>query len=191
MLTHFILFQLVLYVFLYPGRVFPYRINVIPSTPKLPVTVFELQIAKLLIKHQTALSLQVPHKSRDTHLGRDLQKHMDVIHTAFCFQDIHVFPFAQFYLKYCQSLCVFPCRTPAFGTSAQKLYDIYSSIGCALSSFHPSLGPPFDFLLNICSCQTANCFNKSKGVFITDPKLKALLNPQPSWGFSGHNKKRR
>ncbi|KPD75078.1 hypothetical protein ADT36_16175, partial (plasmid) [Yersinia pestis subsp. microtus bv. Caucasica] len=35
-----------------------------------------------------------------------------------------------------------------------------------------------------------NCFNKSKGVFITDPKLKALLNPQPSWGFSGHNKKR-
>ncbi|WP_227738718.1 hypothetical protein, partial [Yersinia pestis] len=40
-----------------------------------------------------------------------------------------------------------------------------------------------------CSCQTANCFNKSKGVFITDPKLKALLNPQPSWGFSGHNKK--
>ncbi|MDL1271021.1 hypothetical protein PSU55_18980, partial [Yersinia pestis] len=36
--------------------------------------------------------------------------------------------------------------------------------------------------------QTANCFNKSKGVFITDPKLKALLNPQPSWGFSGHKK---
>ncbi|WP_227739821.1 hypothetical protein, partial [Yersinia pestis] len=36
---------------------------------------------------------------------------------------------------------------------------------------------------------TANCFNKSKGVFITDPKLKALLNPQPSWGFSGHNKR--
>ncbi|WP_230676639.1 hypothetical protein, partial [Yersinia pseudotuberculosis] len=25
-------------------------------------------------------------------------------------------------------------------------------------------------------------------VFITDPKLKALLNPQPSWGFSGHKK---
>ncbi|WP_261150880.1 hypothetical protein, partial [Serratia quinivorans] len=45
----------------------------------------------------------------------------------------------------------------------------------------------FDFLLNICSCQTANCFNKSKGVFITGSKLKALLNPQPSWGFSVHN----
>ncbi|AHK20675.1 penicillin-binding protein [Yersinia similis] len=43
-------------------------------------------------------------------------------------------------------------------------------------------------MLNVCSCQTANCFNKSKGVFITGPKLKALLNPQPSWGFSGHKK---
>lgn len=45
--------------------------------------------------------------------------------------------------------------------------DIYSSIGCALSSFRPPLGPPFDFLLNFCSCQTARCFNKSKGVLIT------------------------
>ncbi|WP_261163336.1 hypothetical protein, partial [Serratia grimesii] len=32
------------------------------------------------------------------------------------------------------------------------------------------------------------CFNKSKGVFITGSKLKALLNPQPSWGFSVHKK---
>ncbi|EIS23930.1 hypothetical protein YPPY53_0501, partial [Yersinia pestis PY-53] len=23
----------------------------------------------------------------------------------------------------------------------------------------------------------------------TDPKLKALLNPQPSWGFSGHKER--
>lgn len=95
LLSHFILFQLVLYVFLYPARVFPYRINVIPSASKLSVTVFELQIAKLLIKHQAALSLQVPHKSRYIHLGRDFQKHMDVIHTAFRFQNIHVIPFAQ------------------------------------------------------------------------------------------------
>ncbi|WP_415843112.1 hypothetical protein, partial [Yersinia entomophaga] len=42
-----------------------------------------------------------------------------------------------------------------------------------------------------CSCQTANCFNKSKGVFITGSKLKALPNLQPSWRFSVHNKKRR
>lgn len=32
------------------------------------------------------------------------------------------------------------------------------------------------------------CFNKSKGVLITGPKLKAFRNPQPSWGFSVHNK---
>ncbi|MFE8058001.1 hypothetical protein, partial [Escherichia coli] len=39
-----------------------------------------------------------------------------------------------------------------------------------------------------CSCQTARCFNKSKGVLITGSKLKAFRNPQPSWGFSVHNK---
>ncbi|WP_243182554.1 hypothetical protein, partial [Escherichia coli] len=38
------------------------------------------------------------------------------------------------------------------------------------------------------SCQTARCFNKSKGVLITGSKLKAFRNPQPSWGFSVHNK---
>ncbi len=75
-------------------------------------------------------------------------------------------------------------RTLVFGIWARKLCDIYSSIGCALSSFRPPLGPPFDFLLNFCSCQTARCFNKSKGVLITGLKLKAFRNPQPSWGFS-------
>ncbi|RBU35760.1 hypothetical protein B9N31_05125 [Escherichia coli] len=51
------------------------------------------------------------------------------------------------------------------------------------------MGPPFDFLFDTCSCQTAKCFNKSKGVLITGSKLKAFRNPQPSWGFSVHNKK--
>ncbi|OKS67133.1 hypothetical protein BTW13_15895 [Escherichia coli] len=48
------------------------------------------------------------------------------------------------------------------------------------------MGPPFDFLFDTCSCQTARCFNKSKGVLITGLKLKAFRNPQPSWGFSVH-----
>ncbi|MEH0867240.1 hypothetical protein, partial [Phytobacter diazotrophicus] len=43
--------------------------------------------------------------------------------------------------------------------------------------------------LNFCSCQTASCFNKSKGVLITGLKLKAFRNPQPSWGFSIDNEK--
>ncbi|MCX0107656.1 hypothetical protein NMW26_04040, partial [Escherichia coli] len=47
---------------------------------------------------------------------------------------------------------------------------------------------PFDFLFDTCSCQTARCFNKSKGVLITGSKLKAFRNPQPSWGFSVHKK---
>ncbi|PSF49008.1 hypothetical protein C6979_21595 [Escherichia coli] len=51
------------------------------------------------------------------------------------------------------------------------------------------MGPPFDFLFDTCSCQTARCFNKSKGVLITGSKLKAFRNPQPSWGFSVHKKR--
>ncbi|PBR11492.1 hypothetical protein COD29_20520 [Escherichia coli] len=43
-------------------------------------------------------------------------------------------------------------------------------------------------MFDTCSCQTARCFNKSKGVLITGSKLKAFRNPQPSWGFSVHNK---
>ncbi|MDF6295572.1 hypothetical protein, partial [Escherichia coli] len=43
-------------------------------------------------------------------------------------------------------------------------------------------------LFDTCSCQTARCFNKSKGVLITGLKLKAFRNPQPSWGFSVHKK---
>ncbi|MBE0022252.1 hypothetical protein FOT17_25255 [Escherichia coli] len=42
-------------------------------------------------------------------------------------------------------------------------------------------------MFDTCSCQTARCFNKSKGVLITGSKLKAFRNPQPSWGFSVHN----
>src|SRR5699024_4111 len=90
--------------------------------------------------------------------------------------------------KYCLLLYASLCRTLVFGILAQKLCDIYSSIGCALSSFRSPLGPPFDFLFDTCSCQTARCFNKSKGVLITGSKLKAFRNPQPSWGFSVHKK---
>lgn len=89
------LLKLVLYVFLYLRRVLSYRVYVVTTAPELPVSVLEFQIAKLLIKHQAALSLQVPHKPRYTHVRRDFQKHMDVIHTAFRFQNIHVFPFSQ------------------------------------------------------------------------------------------------
>ena len=94
---------------------------------------------------------------------------MDMICTAF--------------LRCCLSPYVSTRRMFVFGIWAQKLYDIYSSIGCSLSSFRPPLGTPFDFLFNPCSCQTARCFNKSKGILITGPKLKAFRNPQPNWDF--------
>lgn len=89
------LLKLVLYVFLYLRRVLSYRVYVVTTAPELPVSVLEFQIAKLLIKHQTTFAFQIPHEARNTHLRRNFQKHMDVIHTAFRFQNIHVFPFAQ------------------------------------------------------------------------------------------------
>ncbi len=112
-----------------------------------------------------------------------------------CEYDLHNIPLPGFVRFSIHTIFLICCllpyaslhRTLVFGIWARKLCDIYSSIGCALSSFRPPLGPPFDFLLNFCSCQTARCFNKSKGVLITGLKLKAFRNPQPSWGFSIDN----
>ncbi|EFN5245551.1 hypothetical protein FQI39_22550 [Escherichia coli] len=41
-------------------------------------------------------------------------------------------------------------------------------------------------MFDTCSCQTARCFNKSKGVLITGSKLKAFRNPLLGWGGSVH-----
>ncbi len=87
------------------------------------------------------------------------------------------------FLRCCLSPYLSPRRMLVFGIWAQKLCDIYSSIGCALSSFRLPLGPSFDFLFNPCSCQTARCFNKSKRVLITGPKLKAFRPPSLAGGF--------
>lgn len=67
------------------------------------------------------------------------------------------------FLKMLHRLCVSPHIMPVFGTSEQKLCDIYSSIRNAISSFRSPLGPPFDFLFNFCSCQTARCLTNQKG----------------------------
>ena len=108
---------------------------------------------------------------------------MDMICTAFSFQNPYTFPLHTAFSKYSLLLYASLCRTPVFGILAQILCDIYSSIGCALSSFRSPLGPPFDFLFDTCSCQTARCFNKSKGVLITGSKLKAFRNPSLAGGF--------
>ena len=113
---------------------------------------------------------------------------MDMICTVFSFQNLYTFPLTQLSQNtaYCSTLLSVEHLSSVFWR--KKLCDIYSSIGCALSSFRSPLGPPFDFLFDTCSCQTARCFNKSKGVLITGSKLKAFRNPQPSWEFSVHKK---
>ena len=107
---------------------------------------------------------------------------MDIICTAFSFQNPYAFPLTQLSQNTacCSTLLSVEHLSSVFWR--KKLCDIYSSIGCALSSFRSPLGPPFDFLFDTCSCQTARCFNKSKGVLITGSKLKAFLNPLLGWG---------
>lgn len=56
--------------------------------------------------------------------------------------------------------------------------------------FSSAIGTSFAFLLSVCRCQTARCFNKSNGVLITGTKLKTLLNPSLVEGFL-HTKKGR
>ena len=177
-----------LYVILYLRRVLTHCIDLVPTAPELPVPVFEFQITKLLVKHQTAFPFQISHKAGYAHFGRNLHKHMDMICTAFSFQNPYAFPLTQLSQNtaYCSTLLSVEHLSSVFWR--KKLCDIYSSIGCALSSFRSPLGPPFDFLFDTCSCQTARCFNKSKGVLITGSKLKAFRNPQPSWEFSVHKK---
>lgn len=99
-----------LYVILYLRRVLTHRIDVIPSAPELPVPVFEFQITKLLVKHQTAFPFQIYHKAGYAHFGRALHKHMDMIYTA----SVHFSTHTAF-SKYCLLLYASLCRTPVFG----------------------------------------------------------------------------
>lgn len=93
--TQFILFQLFLYVIPNLLFVLAYRIHVVAPAPEFTIAVFELQIAKSFIQHQAAFTLQIPHKSRHTHLGWYLQQHMYIIRAAFRFENCHSFPFTK------------------------------------------------------------------------------------------------
>lgn len=175
-----------LYVILYLRRVLTHRIDVVPSAPELPVPVFEFQITKLLVKHQTAFPFQISHKPGYAHFGRDLHKHMDMICTALSFKNPYAFPLTQLSQNTacCSTHLSVEHLSSVFWRKNYVIFTVPS--GCA-SSFRSPLGPPFDFLFDTCCCQTARCFNKSKEVLITGSKLKAFRNPQPGWG-SVHKK---
>ena len=56
LITEFIPIQLFLYVILNLSRVFAYCVYIKATAPKLTAAVFKLEIAKLLIEHQTAFA---------------------------------------------------------------------------------------------------------------------------------------
>ena len=70
--AEFILGQLMPDVLSYLCLILTHRVDIVTTAPELPITIFELQLTKLLIYHQAALSFQISDKRRYTHLGRYL-----------------------------------------------------------------------------------------------------------------------
>ena len=77
------------------GLILAYCIDVIPTASKFSIAVFELQIPKLFIDHETTLTLQLAHKTRHTHFGGNPKQHVDVVWATFCLHYFHILPFAQ------------------------------------------------------------------------------------------------
>ena len=70
--AEFILGQLMPDVLCYLCLILAHCVDIVTTAPELPITIFELQLTKLLIYHQAALSFQISDKRRYTHFGRYL-----------------------------------------------------------------------------------------------------------------------
>ncbi len=114
---------------------------------------------------------------------------MDIICTAFSFQNPYAFPLTQLSQNTacCSTLLSVEHLSSVFW---HKNYVIFTVASGVPKLFSFPLGPPFDFLFDTCSCQTARCFNKSKGVLITGSKLKAFRNPLLDWGVCASSRRR-
>ena len=88
--------QLILDIRCNSCRIFSSRVYIVTSTPKFPVTVFELEWFVLFVNHQTALPFQVSDKTGNRYFGRYLDQHVDVIRANLGLQDIDLFPLAKF-----------------------------------------------------------------------------------------------
>ncbi|GCR47868.1 hypothetical protein BvCmsHHNP033_01701 [Escherichia coli] len=121
----FYLLQAGLYIFLYLCSILIHRIDVVPSAPKIPVPVFEFQIPKLLVKHQTTFPFQISHKAGYVHFGRDLYKHMDIICAAFSFQNQYAFPLILLSKNatYCSTLLSIEHLSSVFWHKAESFSD--------------------------------------------------------------------
>ena len=67
--AEFILGQLMPDVLSYLCLILTHRVDIVTTAPELPITIFELQLTKLLIYHQAALSFHLSHKRRYTYLS--------------------------------------------------------------------------------------------------------------------------
>ena len=90
-----VLLQLIANILCNLRRILPRRIDIIASAPEFAIAVLKFQFGELFVKHQTTLSLQEAHEARNTHLGKNLQKHVDMIRADFRLQNIEVLPFAK------------------------------------------------------------------------------------------------
>ena len=104
LITFFVLFQLVGYIFFYCFCVFSHGIHLISLTPKLAVSVGKLHITPLLKNQKFAFSFEIPHKSRNAHFRRDTYQHMYMVWAYLTLYYFYAFPLAEFpkYLPYLQ-----------------------------------------------------------------------------------------
>ena len=88
-------FELVGNVFLYFRSSPAHRIHVVAAASELAVTVLEPAFTKLLVQHQAALALEIPHERRYTHFRGNFEKHVNVVRATRRFQNVHTLPLAQ------------------------------------------------------------------------------------------------
>ena len=95
LLHSLVLAKLVRYVVFYLFRILADCVDIIPSAPKLSVSILKFQITVFLVYQYTAFAFQKSHKSRNTHFGWYLYAHMHVIEANLCFKYFYSFPFKQ------------------------------------------------------------------------------------------------
>ena len=62
----------------------------------MAIAELDAQMRKTLEYHQGTLPFQIPHDLRHAILGRNLDAHMNMVHTRICFHYLYSFVFTQF-----------------------------------------------------------------------------------------------
>ena len=95
-LFHRLIFrQLILNIRCYCACIRSCRIDIVTSTPEMPIPIFVLQVCRTIKDHQGTFSFQVSHKLRHTQIRWNTYQHMNVVRTSLCFQYFYLFQIAQ------------------------------------------------------------------------------------------------